>query len=81
MRGAGVSRSPGTGDDVADVHTQPRPALWRWHQRLGGAPRYAICLDGDLNAGSSGPSDTFGSPCLAGAEEFGIGRLELWGLL
>lgn len=48
---------------------------------LGGAPAYALCLDGDLAFGSSGPSDTFGSPCLAGGEEFEVGRLELWGLL
>jgi hypothetical protein len=48
---------------------------------LGGAPAYALCLDGDLDTGSSGPSDTFGSPCLASEAEFSIGRLELWGLL
>lgn len=48
---------------------------------LGGAPHYALCLNGDLEFGSSGKSDTFGSPCLAGSEEFEIGRLELWGLM
>lgn len=47
---------------------------------LGGAPRYALCLDSDLAFGSSGPSETFGSPCLASGEEFGIGRVELWSL-
>ncbi len=47
---------------------------------LGGAPHYAICLDGELSRGSSGESDTFGSPCLASEEEFEIGRVELWGL-
>ena len=78
---------------------QPRPALWRWHQKrmrvvrndffqfgrpkcmaLGGAPAYALCLDGDLAFGSSGPSETFGSPCLAASEEFEVGRVELWSL-
>ncbi|KAK9904683.1 hypothetical protein WJX75_000545 [Coccomyxa subellipsoidea] len=48
---------------------------------LGGAPHYALCLNGDLEFGSSGDSDTFGSPCLAGSEEFEIGRVELWGLV
>lgn len=48
---------------------------------LGGAPHYALCLNGDLEFGSSGESDTFGSPCLAGSEDFEIGRLELWGLV
>ena len=47
---------------------------------LGGAPRYALCLDSDLAFGSSGPSETFGSPCLASSEEFEVGRVELWGL-
>ena len=48
---------------------------------LGGAPQYALYLDGDLQFGSSGASDTFGSPCLASDAEFEIGRVELWGLL
>eukprot|EP00884_Botryococcus_braunii_P016005 jgi/Botrbrau1/3088/Bobra.0070s0074.1 len=47
---------------------------------LGGKPHYALFLDGDLLNGTSGESETFGSPCLASAEEFEIGRLELWGL-
>lgn len=48
---------------------------------LGGAPQYALYLDGDLQFGSSGASDTFGSPCLASDVEFEIGRVELWGLV
>ena len=48
---------------------------------LGGAPQYALYLDGDLQFGSSGPSDTFGSPCLASGVEFEVGRVELWGLV
>ncbi|CAL5224680.1 g7404 [Coccomyxa viridis] len=48
---------------------------------LGGAPQYALYLDGDLQFGSSGTSDTFGSPCLASNAEFEIGRVELWGLV
>ena len=47
---------------------------------LGGAPAYALCLDGDLERGGSGASETFGSPCLAGSEEFEVGRVELWSL-
>ncbi|KAK9802870.1 hypothetical protein WJX72_004617 [[Myrmecia] bisecta] len=47
---------------------------------LGGAPRYALSLDADLQYGSSGMSDTFGSPCLASNEDFEVGRVELWGL-
>ncbi|KAK9804664.1 hypothetical protein WJX73_007489 [Symbiochloris irregularis] len=48
---------------------------------MGGGPRYAISLDGDLLRGTSGECETFGSPCLACSEEFEIGRVELWGLV
>lgn len=48
---------------------------------LGGKPHYALFLDGDLLNGTSGDSETFGSPCLAGTEEFEVGRLELWALV
>ena len=48
---------------------------------LGGAPAYALSLDGDLVYGRSGVSETFGNPCLAYREEFVIGRVELWGLV
>lgn len=48
---------------------------------LGGAPQYALYLNGDLQFGSSGTSDTFGSPCLANSVEFEVGRVELWGLV
>ena len=48
---------------------------------IGGAPRYALKLDGDLQFGSSGQSDTYGCPCLASSEDFTIGRVELWGLV
>ena len=48
---------------------------------MGGGPHYALSLDGDLLRGTSGICDTFGSPCLACAEEFEIGRVELWGLV
>lgn len=48
---------------------------------IGGAPAYAIKLDGDLAFGRSGSSETFGNPPLASSEEFEIGRVELWGLV
>lgn len=48
---------------------------------LGGAPRYAISLDNELLRGSSGLSESFGSPCLASQEDFEIGKVELWGLV
>lgn len=48
---------------------------------LGGAPAYAIKLDGDLAFGRSGNSETFGNAPLASEDEFAIGRVELWGLV
>ena len=47
---------------------------------LGGGPAYAMSLDEDLVFGRSGASETFGNSPLASADEFEIGRLELWGL-
>lgn len=47
---------------------------------IGGAPAYALKLDGDLTFGRSGISETFGNISLAGAEEFQIGRVEVWSL-
>lgn len=48
---------------------------------VGGAPAYAVKLDGDLALGRSGISETFGNAPLAGAEEFQIGRVEVWALV
>jgi hypothetical protein len=45
---------------------------------VGGAGHWAISLDDELLKGSSGPCDTFGSPCLASKEEFDILVVELW---
>jgi hypothetical protein len=42
--------------------------------------RYALWLDSDLTSGISRNSTTFGNDSLAGAEEFLIGAVELWGL-
>ena len=42
--------------------------------------RYALWLDADLTSGISRNSTTFGNNSLAGAEEFSIGAVELWGL-
>ena len=48
---------------------------------VGGAPAYALKLDGDLTFGRSGISETFGNAPLAAQEEFQIGRVEVWSLL
>ncbi|WIA42767.1 hypothetical protein OEZ86_008708 [Tetradesmus obliquus] len=45
---------------------------------VGGAGHWAISLDEELLRGSSGPCDTFASPCLASREEFEILAVELW---
>ncbi|CAK9329228.1 unnamed protein product [Citrullus colocynthis] len=46
---------------------------------LGGGGSFALCLDGDLLSGTSGPCDTFGSLCLAHDPEFELKNVELWG--
>lgn len=46
---------------------------------LGGGGHFALCLDGDLLSGNSGPCDTFGNLCLAHDEEFELKNVELWG--
>lgn len=45
---------------------------------VGGAGHWALSVDEELLAGSSGPCDTFGCPCLASSEEFGVLGVELW---
>lgn len=40
--------------------------------------RCALWLDEELSRGSSGYCDTFGSPCLASAEEFVVAGVEVW---
>lgn len=45
---------------------------------IGGAGHWAISLDEELLHGSSGPCDTFASPCLASREEFEVLAVELW---
>eukprot|EP01026_Neomeris_dumetosa_P027596 TRINITY_DN22429_c0_g1_i5.p1 TRINITY_DN22429_c0_g1~~TRINITY_DN22429_c0_g1_i5.p1 ORF type:complete len:508 (-),score=60.56 TRINITY_DN22429_c0_g1_i5:441-1964(-) len=47
---------------------------------VGGGPRFAIWLDGDLARGSSGQCATFGSACLASSEDFGVMEVEVWTL-
>ncbi|KAF7837422.1 oxidation resistance protein 1 [Senna tora] len=46
---------------------------------LGGGGNFALCLDGDLLNGTSGPCDTFGNLCLAHSPEFELKNVELWG--
>ncbi|RYG62554.1 hypothetical protein EON64_17650 [archaeon] len=47
---------------------------------IGGGGNYAIYLDGDLHRGTSGPCETFASPCLAADEEFACMACELFAL-
>ncbi|XP_050239249.1 uncharacterized protein LOC126688557 [Quercus robur] len=46
---------------------------------LGGGGNFALCLDGDLLNGTSGPCETFGNLCLAHNQEFELRNVELWG--
>ncbi|XP_015580365.2 oxidation resistance protein 1 isoform X2 [Ricinus communis] len=46
---------------------------------LGGAGNFALCVDGDLLNGTSGPCDTYGNLCLAHKPEFELKNVELWG--
>ncbi|KAG1655056.1 hypothetical protein FOA52_009719 [Chlamydomonas sp. UWO 241] len=43
-----------------------------------GLGHFAMHLDGKLLQGSSGTCDTFGSPCLAGGDEFRCAHVEVW---
>ncbi|KAG2501203.1 hypothetical protein HYH03_001017 [Edaphochlamys debaryana] len=45
---------------------------------VGGLGHFAIWVDADLHAGSSGTCGTFGSPCLAAAEDFKVQVIEMW---
>ncbi|KAK3006211.1 hypothetical protein RJ639_016463 [Escallonia herrerae] len=44
---------------------------------LGGGGNFALCLDGDLLTGSSGPCETFGNLCLAHNQEFQLKNVEV----
>ncbi|KAL3507523.1 hypothetical protein ACH5RR_032905 [Cinchona calisaya] len=46
---------------------------------FGGGGSFALCMDGELLTGSSGPCETFGNLCLAHDEEFELKNVELWG--
>jgi len=47
---------------------------------MGGGGHYAFRLDSEFLCGTSGPCDTFGSPCLSASEEFTCVALEAWSL-
>ncbi len=47
---------------------------------VGGGDHPAIFLQADLISGTSGPCETFGSPCLAGANVFEVVYVEIWAL-
>ncbi|KAF2285547.1 hypothetical protein GH714_005417 [Hevea brasiliensis] len=44
---------------------------------LGGGCNFALCLDGDLLNGTSGPCETFGNLCLAHQPEFVLKNVEV----
>ncbi|KAG8658519.1 hypothetical protein MANES_03G159300v8 [Manihot esculenta] len=44
---------------------------------LGGGCNFALCLDGDLLNGTSGPCETFGNLCLAHQPEFELKNVEV----
>jgi len=46
---------------------------------FGGGGNFALCIDGELLSGTSGPCDTFGNQCLACTPEFSLKNVELWG--
>lgn len=46
---------------------------------FGGGGNFALCIDGDLLNGTSGPCQTFGNLCLAYSPEFSLKNVELWG--
>ncbi|XP_021730302.1 oxidation resistance protein 1-like [Chenopodium quinoa] len=48
---------------------------------FGGGGNFALSLDEDLLAGSSGPCQTFGNSCLAHDPEFELKNVELWGFI
>lgn len=77
--------------DVSDERAMAGAAVFRWTKSnshfqagsgefiaIGGGSHFALWLDEELHFGSSGPCETFGSPCLAGREEFIIERVEVW---
>lgn len=45
---------------------------------VGGAGHWVIGIDEKLLHGSSGPCDTFASPCLTSREEFDVMAVRLW---
>ncbi|KAL6191973.1 hypothetical protein ACLB2K_038361 [Fragaria x ananassa] len=44
---------------------------------FGGGGNFAICLDGDLLSGTSGPCETFGNLCLAHKPDFELKNVEV----
>ncbi|KAH9315311.1 hypothetical protein KI387_023938, partial [Taxus chinensis] len=43
---------------------------------FGGGDNFALCMDGDLLNGTSGPCDTFGNSCLAHSPEISFRNVE-----
>ncbi|MEW5314804.1 MAG: hypothetical protein WDW38_006273 [Sanguina aurantia] len=89
------SRFYGTGETFV-FSLSPQRLQYPWRQRkevsdffqfstheglgVGGTGAFAFWLDNDLLEGSSHACATFGSPCLASKEEYGVAAVELWHL-
>ena len=48
---------------------------------MGGGGSFGFLLDADLYHGTSGPCDTYDSPCLSPETEFNCTDVEIWGFL
>ncbi|KAG4185399.1 hypothetical protein ERO13_A09G227500v2 [Gossypium hirsutum] len=67
----------GTNQTFVFTTVYGEPRLFR--PTVGGGGNFALCLDGELLTGSSGPSETFGNLCLAHNQGFDLNNVELWG--
>lgn len=87
-RASGPGQGVGEGDKDRDGGAVE---VFKWSRRnkyfqcstngymaVGGGGHFALRLDDDLMRGSSGPCETYASPCLASAVEFECVVLELW---
>lgn len=83
------------GNGEAFVFTlEPKVEVFRWSRAnsffqlgsaervaVGGGSHFAIFLDSMFERGSSGPCDTFNSPCLASSDQFDVVVLEAYKLV
>ena len=82
------------GDPAPFLRAMAGAAVFRWTKSnshfqagsgefiaIGGGSHFALWLDEELHFGSSGPCETFGSPCLAGRGlcAASLGQATAWG--